>query len=147
MSIELALLPIAIAAVTAWSSRNRSRPQGEKSFLIETAFADEKTLKEALVALGCQGTVSAEGVYSKLGTSRIIFARQQDSRFDALFLGDIKESDACRFVEQLTVEYGKLVQQEVYQRLLEKASQHGLVYEREEILADNSIVVTLQVQV
>ena len=147
MSIELALLPIAIAAVTAWSSRNRSRPQGEKSFLIETAFADEKTLKEALVALGCPGTVSAKGVYSKLGTSRIIFARQQDNRFDALFLGDIKETDACHFVEGLSEEYGKVVQQRVYQRLLKEAPKHGLVYEREEVLADNSIVVTLQVQV
>jgi hypothetical protein len=49
------------------------------------------------------------------------------------------------FLTELEDEYALLVQQRVYERLLSKAKERGLVVESEEVQEDNSVTITLRV--
>jgi hypothetical protein len=146
MSVELALLPIAIAAIGAIASRKRAQRQAETSFSLETRMTDPRILQAALGNCGCQSVATGAAVDSAIEGARIIFEPRDNGALNAAFFGAIAPSQAEEFIASLYGEYTRLVQQDVYQKVIERAAAKGLSLESEEIQQDDSIVLTFCVQ-
>lgn len=145
MSVTLVLIPVAIAVAGAISTRKERSQELSNSFSLETRMKDEELLKAALENYGCKSVVMEETIDSTLDGTRILFERNEQDVFEVVFVGDISTDHARTFVAELDEEYTQLVQQQVYENLLSRARQRGLVMESEEVQEDNSIVVTFRV--
>lgn len=144
MSITLVLVPVAIAVAGAIATRERSQ-DNPNSFHLRTKIKDEHLLKTALENYGCRTIVTSETIDSAIDGTRILFERNEQNVFEVVFIGEISKDHAQAFLDQLHDEYTHLVQQQVYENLISRARQRGLVIESEEVQEDNSIVVTLEV--
>ncbi|MER3447928.1 MAG: hypothetical protein C4291_14355 [Candidatus Dadabacteria bacterium] len=142
MSIELALIPIAIAIAGAVGNRKRVVQDPPNAFRMETRIKDARLLSRALETLGCQSVVLGEGIGSSYHQTQIVFEPTQSGAFDAIFIGDIGAEHAHAFLSDLHDEYARQVQEYVYTNLVTRARERGLVLENAEVQQDNSIVLT-----
>lgn len=146
MSIELALIPVAIAITQSIGSRLEKKVESDKTFSIPTIMKDEKVLRKALDSYGCTSQlVEEKNMVTKVGDIKIVFHQDAEGVFEALFDSDIPFETAEEFIRHLQEEYTSIVQQETYLNLLEKAKEQGLILETEEVSSDNSIILTFKV--
>ena len=76
----------------------------------------------------------------------VIFRKNENTdSFRANFYGKTENDDCEKFLNDLYEEYTRQVQQAVYLELIEKAKKKNIQLESEEILEDNSILLTLDV--
>ncbi|MGD7009728.1 hypothetical protein [Metabacillus sp. 84] len=145
MSIELALIPIAIAAVQGIGTAMEKK-MDSKSYSLTTIMKDEAILAKALDHYGCSPKfMDHKGMESEIGDIKILFQQNPDGIFEALFEQDIPQETALEFIKNLQEEYTSIVQQETYLKLLERAREQGLLLETEQVTEDNSIVLTFKV--
>jgi hypothetical protein len=124
----------------------RTRAAPGEPLRLGTRIKDEGLLEEALHNYGCRSVLVGETMSYDVEGRRLVFERSDEGLFEAIFVGEIPDRDARGFLDDLQVEYTHLVQQRVYENLLTRARERGLILESEEVREDNSIVVTLQVQ-
>lgn len=146
MSVSLVLIPVAIAVAGAISTRKERSQEVPDSFRLGTRMKDEGLLRTALENYGCRSVAMGQTIDSTINGARILFERNERGVFEAVFVGDIPSDHAQTFLADLDEEYTRMVQQQVYQNLLSRARERGLILESEEVQEDNSIVLTLQVQ-
>jgi uncharacterized linocin/CFP29 family protein len=159
MSVEIVLMPIAIAAVAgaiktrnennkelARTLRNEKNRESSGYFTLGTRIKDTKLLEETLKIYGCKNVLIGDDLETELDNVRIMFEKDENEVFNAVFLGDISLEKAKEFISDINGEYTKLVQEKVYQNLLKNASGHNLQLESEEVKEDNSIVLTFALQ-
>jgi hypothetical protein len=144
MSIEILLIPIAIAAAGAIKARRENR-QGERVLSVATRARDEALLRRALDNYGCRNVLHDGRIEATSDGRTLMFAPSEDGAFEAVFFGDVDEEMARQFVDDLEHEYGRVVQADTYSRLVHEATNYGFSLEAEEIDADNTIVLTLKV--
>jgi hypothetical protein len=146
MSIELALLPIAISAIGAIA--NRKKPQAvagnhaQNPIYRETRMKDPELLQFALQNCGCRSVVSGVKVDSAIESARIVFEPVEGNAFIAVFTGDISSIQADDFLADVFMEYTRQVQQQVYRKLMNSATTKGMTLDAEELQDDDSIVLT-----
>ncbi|HEY7033386.1 MAG TPA: hypothetical protein VH482_18745 [Thermomicrobiales bacterium] len=145
MSIELALIPIAIAIAGRVGSRKKRARELPNSFCLETQFKDGAILQASLEDYGCRSIFTGSKVDSYIGGTQIIFEPSESGVFDAVFVGNIAIEHAQAFIADLHDEYTKRVQREVYQKLISRAKDRGLLLESEAVQDDNSIVLTFAI--
>lgn len=145
MSIELALIPIAIAVGQTIVSKLDSKFEKNNSYAYKTIMKDEKLLVEALQSYGCSITSIDENIKSTVGDIGIVFQKDEEGVMHAIFSNDIGQDHASEFLENLSTEYRRLVQEDTYKKLLERAKDKGYVLESEEVSENNSIVLTFQI--
>lgn len=145
MSIELALIPIAIAIAGAVGNRKRAIQDPPNSYRLETRIKDAQLLSRALETLGCQSVILGEGVGSSYHQTQIVFEPTRSGTFDAIFIGNIHLEHAQAFLSDLHDEYARQVQEYVYTNLIVRARERGLVLETAEVQQDNSIVLTFAI--
>jgi hypothetical protein len=151
MSVEILLLPIAIAVIGGAmanqqpSSKQSTKPS-ETTFSITTRMTNPHILQTALRNWGCKSVTTAENVHTAIEGARIVFEQAEGVPFKAVFVGNIPTDLAQKFIADVYGEYTRLVQQDVYIKLKQRATAKGLVLESEEVQADDSIVLTLRVQ-
>lgn len=150
MSIELALLPFAIAGIAAMANRKKPNQAAQNLVLSpiyrETRMTDPNLLHLALQNCGCRSVVSGMTVDSTIESTRIVFEPVEGSVFSAVFTGDISSTQADEFLASVFTEYTRQVQQQVYQKLIDRAAAKGMILEAEELQEDDSIVITFCVQ-
>jgi hypothetical protein len=140
MSVTFVLVPIAIAVAGAI----RAKMDKDRSVRVETRMRDEELLRRALEEYGCRNVRAAETVTAATGGREILFERAESGTFEGLFAG-IDESEAETFVRAVEHEYTRLLQAQVYERVLAGAAERGYTLESERVEADNSVVLTLRV--
>jgi hypothetical protein len=145
MSIELVLLPIAIAAIGTMKNWKQAQEQSEEFFYLETRMTNAGILREALTNCGCQSVSAEKSVNSSIAGAQITFEPGEEGVFYAGFFGVIPIPQAEKFIDDLHTEYTRLVQQDVYVKLLERAASKGLFLDSEEIQQDGSILLTLRI--
>jgi hypothetical protein len=145
LSVTLALIPVAIAVAGAMTTRKDGGQDPRSSFRFGTRMKDDGLLNAALKRYGCRSVVTDNTIDSTVGETRMVFERDESGVFESLFIGDIPVEHARAFLTELEDEYALLVQQRVYERLLSKAKERGLVVESEEVQEDNSVTITLRV--
>lgn len=152
MSIELALIPIAIAVIGTMKDRKRrSQGFGQDSqtpyFVCETRMKDADLLEKALSDYGCRSVRKDDGcVDSAIDGTQIRFERSEQDNFEAVFVGAVSAQQAEQFLTDVYEQYTLQVQQQVYQNLLARAADRGLALESEQVQPDGSIVLTLAIQ-
>ena len=143
MSVTLVLIPVAIAIAGTLSTRDAKFKDIETLYL-PTQMKDESLLQKALGNYGYKSFSDGQSI--NLEESQIVFQRNEQGNFDTIFLGDIPEEHAQSFVSDIYDEYTKLVQEQVYNKLLANIEERNLRLESEEVQKDNSIVLTLAIE-
>ncbi|MEW8987863.1 MAG: hypothetical protein AB2401_12855, partial [Bacillus sp. (in: firmicutes)] len=121
MSIELALIPIAIAVGQTIATRLDSKIEKKPSRTYKTIMKEERLLARALKAYGCRFTNLDNQVSSSIGDIGIIFQKDEEGVIRAIFSNEIGEEHALQFLDNISTEYRRLVQEDTYQKLLQRA--------------------------
>lgn len=147
MSISLILVPIAIAAFAA-AAGDQAGKAGDPpaSLRLGTRMKSERLLRATLEDYGCRYVTAGGRVDSTVEDARIFFERDETDAFDAVFVGGISGEHARAFLSELEQGYAQLLQQQVYENLLARAHERGLVLESEEVREDNSVLLSFQVE-
>jgi hypothetical protein len=143
MSIESIILPVAAAALLAAALKKRHQ---DKDFEIkDTGITDEPLLIESLKDLGWEYCESGSEFAIRHEKTRFILASDGQT-FSAMVPHKQKSDEVWTMVNDLTSLYGRKLQHKVYQDILDRAPANGLVLEKEEVLDDNSVVMTFSVE-
>ncbi len=145
--MSIALIPVGLAIASAVAARKRAEAEGMPTVAVRTRMRDDEILIEALRELGCEaGPVPDGGVRATRGSFEFSFRRDESGVLEGHFGTDVTSEEAEAFVADLDDEYTRLVQTHVYQRVLDRAQQHGMTVSSETVEDDNSIVLTLEVE-
>jgi hypothetical protein len=146
VSIELVLIPIGIAITQSVSSMFEKTGEMNHTFKVRTIMKDEILLQKALEQYGCNVNILTNDNYeTEIAKTKILFQKNKDGVFEAIFDEDVKLEDAKNFIENLTSEYKYVVQQETYRKVIERAKEKGFILESEEIQGDRTITLTLKI--
>lgn len=123
MSIEIVLIPLAMAGYAAWQARSIEK---DNTCLVETRLKDPVLLAEALTETGATDvSVSESGVTARWGDVNATFDRRADESLTAHFSSDDRDH-AMTLVSAVDQAYGRAVQRIVVQRVQERASSMGM---------------------
>lgn len=148
MSIEVVLIPVALAAVSAWRvSRPDRDEQGRTVCRVATRLRDGGLLQAALADTGARVTTQEHRIVADWSGVRAAFERGDDGIWSAHLQGEVDERRAVDIVAAVDQAYGRRVQQAVLARLLERAPHAGLHVESRTQGEDDSVTVVLGVQV
>ncbi|MFC7371417.1 hypothetical protein ACFQPF_06995 [Fictibacillus iocasae] len=146
MSIELVLIPVAIAVSQYTSDQLEKRKEKNQSFVLPSYMKDETLLQQALEQYGCHTVmVDEQNLSIHTGAHQMVFYKNEENIFDLAADSSVSREDAEEFLHQIQDEYTRILQQETYQKLLQRAERQGYVLESEEITETNSIVLTFKV--
>lgn len=145
MSIEIVLIPLAIA-LTKEVAEGISRYTEKKHkdcIVLETRMKDEELLKKALEEWSCAfRQIDTLDSLKSLNENEITFMLDEEGRY-LLVLPESSDRNAyLEWLDKVETSYTHYLQQRVYQNLIEKAKNKGMVLENEELLDDNSIQLT-----
>lgn len=144
MSIEIVLLPLAIAAVSAWRAGKAEEDSANPRIVtVETRMRDEGLLELALNDTGARVTTANKEITADWLGIRSVFRRAEDGVWRVALTGDVDEKRATEIALSVDRAYGLRVQQAVVARLRERAEVAGMRIESEHVEDDASILVTL----
>lgn len=149
MSIEVVLIPVAIAAVGAWRvSRPEPGVSARTVCRVATRMRDADLLRTALGDTGAAVLAAEDArIVADWSGVRATFGRGDDGIWSAHLEGELDESRAVDIVTAVDQAYGRRVQQAVVARLLERAPTAGLSVESRSVGEDDSVTVVLGVPV
>lgn len=146
MSVSIVLVPIAIAAISAWqASKSGTDSQGRTICQVSTRMRDEALLAAALT--DTHATVAARGrtLIADWSGVRAEFGRDTDGIWQANFTGDIDEERAVGVITAIDQAYGLQVQRAVVEKLKQRAPAAGMSVISERTEADDSMTLVLEV--
>lgn len=116
-----------------------------KSF--ETSFMDKDVLIKTLDEHGISNIEENNGIIKgKFEKYNLIFEKPSEEKPYNLVISCVKEFNAQEMVEDLNNEYTLNVQEESYLSIIEKLKENNMEIEEEEVLEDNTIVLTVNVE-
>lgn len=151
MSLGVVLFPLAVsvlvsAAETAADIKRKCQTESKQKELIKSRYNDSYLLQKTLEEHGVQVNVLSENhLEATLAEGKITYVRQNDNE---PFYIDVSNVGCMeRFLEdidQIDSEYGCNVQSYTYDRVMQNIPD-GMYLESEQVLEDNSILLTLTV--
>lgn len=141
MSIEILLIPAAMAAITAWRARadDGGTPH---TCTVRTRLRDRELVGTAVGNLGGTANVGQDSVRAELEGVAISLRWEPDGAVVAH--AESADVDLVqRLLHDLDAEYAALVQSAVHAQLLERAGQLGMVVESETVDESNDITLVL----
>ncbi|MCM3040891.1 DUF1257 domain-containing protein [Paenibacillus motobuensis] len=146
MSVEIVLIPVAIALTKEIAEGISRRLENKDNILIlETRMKDELLLKQALEDWNCSFRSidhSKEIAFPLQGNDEVIFMLNSTGRYSLVLPQTADQTAYEEWLSNVEDSYTHLLQQQVYQNLIERAPENGLILEQEERLADRSIQLT-----
>lgn len=140
MSVELLLVPVAMAAYAAWKAGDEVESAGTQ--LVRTRLRDHDLLLRSLEAVGVSAHVEEAGVVAQASELRLRFTSSGDGVAVAHLEHGTLE-DARSLIRAVDERYAAFVQVALYDRVMERASRMGLSVESESVGDDNSMTVVL----
>ncbi len=129
------------------TDENPGRAAVSQSETFPTNFNNEQLLVETLREHGLQPSVEPSGeVNCYIGQSTLRFRPAERGPFSVAIENAPNLQQIFHFLSMLDDEYKRGVQTEVYENLMSRIERKNLTVESEEVLEDNSIVITLNVQ-
>jgi hypothetical protein len=148
MSVSIVLVPLAIAAISAWqASREEVDAEGRTICHVQTRMKDQGLLAEALRQTRADVSVYPDKLIAKWQGVEAEFARDEHGIWQANFTGDVDVDRASSIVVAIDVAYGHQVQQAVLAKLRERAPAAGMSVASETVEADSSVTLVLNVGV
>lgn len=153
MSISVVLVPMAIAllisvgAASGSISSKRLNKLLDESIEFETDFVDALLLKKTLTEHGLEVIMNDNNnLVCYVDVVTLSYKRQNESEPFTVTVNGVKDADS--FIEELECferEYKQNVQSYTYNKLMDNLDSHNMSVANEEILEDNSIVITLDI--
>ncbi|MFT4009185.1 MAG: hypothetical protein QM655_03985 [Nocardioidaceae bacterium] len=144
MSISIVLVPLAVAAISAWqASRQEQDAEGRTVCHVQTRMKDQGLLAAALRDTRANVTVSPEALVARWQGVEAMFQRDEQGIWQANFTGDVDVNRASGIVAAIDVAYGRQVQQAVLAKLRERAPTAGMTVASETVEADSSVTLVL----
>lgn len=146
MSVSLILVPLAIAAVSAWqASRTEADESGRLVCQVGTRMRDERLLAAVLRDTGARVEESADRICAAWQGVQSEFTRDNDGIWSAHLTGDVDDARAVAIVTAVDAAYGRQVQSAVLAKLRDRAPSAGMSIESETVEEDLSVTLVLTV--
>ena len=117
----------------------------EKTF--ETPFMDKEILKKTLVEHGVINISEWEnGIAGDVSNYKLLFEKPADDKPYNLKITCLEKENAEEKVGDLSGEYAMTVQEDAYLHILDKLKENNMQIEEEEVLDDNTIVLTVNIE-
>ena len=152
MSITLTLIPVAMAVGMSLSSTSIAALTSVKGHgkhdleAVETRFTDCELLQKTLTEHGLNIKQLSENevvIETEAGTLRY-FSQSADAPFLLEVKGVSDMQELLDSLDSLENEYGRNVQAFTYDKVMCSLSEHGMSVESEEVMEDDSILLTLR---
>ena len=145
MSIEIVLIPMAIAAVSAWQANRKIAEDGRELVAVSTRMKNADLLAQALTDLNASVQTSPDSITATWPALQARFARNADGVWAAHFGGEVTSETAATVVRDLDTAYGLRVQQAVLERVRARAPEAGMAVESETVEEDRTVTLVLNV--
>lgn len=145
MSVEIILLPIAVAAVSAWQAKRSADEAGRQVVAVNTRMRNEHLLQRALTDTQATVTRDDDVLTATWPHTQGRFTRDDQGVWSAHFAGDTDQEQATTLITAIDTAYGRHVQHEVLTRLRERAPEVGMEVESETTEDDHSVTLVLNV--
>ncbi|MGH3329742.1 MAG: hypothetical protein ACRDPJ_00425 [Nocardioidaceae bacterium] len=147
MSVEIVLVPLAVAAISAWrASRAETDETGRTVCHVSTRMRDQGLLSAALRDTGAVVNARDGQLVGTWAGVEAVFTLGADGIWTAHLTGEVDEERALSIVQAVDQAYGRQVQAAVLDRLRQRAPGAGMRVESESIDEDDTIVLTLALQ-
>lgn len=144
MSLQLLLVPVAIAAVGAWRARVGVVPE---TCAVQTRWRDHDVLAAALVDVGAADVVVAErSVSAEVEGLQVAFTRRDDDIVVAHFATDTDPHRAVALVEAVDAAYLRRVQDAVCDRVRTRVDELGYEVVSESVDDDDTVTMIVNVE-
>ncbi len=147
MSLEIILIPMAIALVTkAKSKADENVPNASAHQVsVETRMKNQDLLVNAMQNSGCTVTATPNEIAGNFNSIIFSFKRDETGIWNATFMPGTTIQAATQIIQSIDKAYGLEVQAEVLRKIKERAPQNGMTLESETINSDSSISLVLAV--
>lgn len=147
MSLEIILIPMAIALITAAkATANENVPNASAHQVsVETRMKNVDLLVNAMKNAGCTVTTTPNEIAGNFNSILFTFKRDQLGIWNATFIAGTTLQAATQIIQAIDKAYGLEVQSEILRKIKERAPQNGMTLESETVNADSSISLVLAV--
>lgn len=147
MSLEIILIPLAIALVTQAKSKAKENTPNNSSHqvAVETRMKNLELLQNAMRNIGCTTTMQEGEITASLNATNFTFKKNPQGIWAARFPAGTSVEVAEQIIGQIDKAYGIEVQAEVLRKIKERAPQSGMTLESETINEDSSVTLVLAV--
>ena len=145
MSIEIILIPMAVAAISAWQANRKMGEDGQAQVEVSTRMKNADLLATSLRDLNANVHTTSESITATWPALEARFARNSDGVWTAHFAGDVTTETATGVVHDLDRAYGLRVQQAVLERVRARAPQAGMAIESETVEEDRTVTLVMNV--
>ena len=147
MSLEIILIPLAIALVTKVQSNAKENTPNASSHqvAVETRMKNQDLLQNAMRNIGCTTTMQGSEIAASLDSIYFTFKKNSQGIWSARFVAETSVEVAEQIIGQIDKAYGIEVQAEVLRKIKERAPQSGMTLESETINEDSSVTLVLAV--
>jgi hypothetical protein len=149
MSVEIVLIPLAIAAVMAARSRQTQRSKtstGHHITTVSTRMNDSEVLLAALDDMGVDASWRDGVATFRWQDHSVRLDRNDDGLWRLVFGGLIADDRALACATALDEAYCRVLQRVVLQQIRERAFLAGTVLRDEVVNEDQSVTLTLEVR-
>jgi hypothetical protein len=141
MSLEIILVPLAIAAYGSWKARSMER---DNVLLVETRLKDTRLLKQALHAMGGVSiTVEGSKVSAEIGARKVSFSPDSQGVM-AAHVDTKNHEEAISLLLEVDRQYGIQVQTAVVEKVKQRASGLGMNIVSQMVSDDGAINIVLE---
>ena len=147
MSLEIILIPLAIALITKSQSKAKEVNPNASSHqvAVETRMKNLDLLQNAMRNIGCVTTMQENQIAASLNSLNFTFTKNSQGIWAATFVAGTTFAAAEQIIGQIDKAYGIEVQAEVLRKIKERAPQSGMTLESETINEDSSVTLVLAV--
>ena len=85
-------------------------------------------------------------IVGKISTYTLTFTRDSESEAYNVVISHLEKDNAEEKIQDLASEYSSNVQEESYLSIIEKLKENNLTLENEEVLEDDTIVLTINLE-
>lgn len=147
MSLEIILIPVAIALITkAKADAEENVPNASTHQVsVETRMKNQELLVNAMQSVGCSVTATENEIAGNFNSVLFTFKRDVNGIWNASFVSGTTFQTATKIIQAIDKAYGLEVQAEVLRKIKERAPQNGMTLESEVVNDDSSVTLVLAV--
>jgi hypothetical protein len=147
MSLEIILIPMAIALITKAKSKADENVANASAHQVsvETRMKNQDLLLNAMTIAGCSVTATPNEIAGNFNSILFSFKRDATGIWNATFMAGTTLQAATQIIQAVDKAYGLEVQAELLRKIKERAPQNGMTLESETVNADSSISLVLAV--
>lgn len=146
MGVSLVLIPLALGVAGTVLTREESLGSQAEGITLKTRMKSRELLERALREYGSPYVAEEHGIRVFLDGGEIKFVKNREGEIEVQVSKEQSLRSVTSFLEGIHEEYTKVLQEEVYKKLVSRVEQYGFVFESEEVQEDHSIVLTLAIR-